>query len=120
MKRLSPKTVLGFIVALIVAFVLLFSCINVLQKYIGIRRHIRELSEEKKALEQKHQMLTEQNQYLETPEGKERILREKYNVTKPGEGVVLIVDPEQSVVDLEKNKPGSWWQKLFAGLGLRK
>jgi cell division protein FtsB len=119
-RHISPKALLGLVVALIVAFLLLLSVINVAQKYFGIRRHIRDLATEKTELEAKHAKLEERNAYLATSEGTETILREKYNVTKPGEGIVVVVDPTPSIPEGSEKGDMTWWQKILAGLGLRK
>lgn len=53
---------------------------------------------------------------LETEEGKEGIIRGKYQVAKPGEKVVSIVEEENdNSLDEEKNSHGfwNWLKKLF-------
>ena len=52
---------------------------------------------------------------LETPEGTERVLREKYRVAKEGEGVVVIVDANKSLEDMQEEKRGilGWFERLF-------
>lgn len=111
---------LGLIVALIVAFLLLLSVISVAEKYIGIRRHIAELNAEQAQLQEKHERIEQKNKYLATPEGTEEILREKYNVIKPGEGIVVVVDPAPAVPPPSDSAPKHWWQAILAGLGLHR
>lgn len=117
---ISPKSLLGLIVALIVAFLLLLSVISVAEKYFGIRRHISELTTEQAQLQEKHERIAEKNKYLATSEGTEEILREKYNVIKPGEGIVVVVDPSVSAPPSSDTTPTHWWQAILAGLGLRR
>lgn len=118
--NISPKSLLGLIVALIVAFLLLLSVISVAEKYMGIRRHIAELTAEQTQLQEKHERIEQKNKYLATPEGTEEILREKYNVIKPGEGIVVVVDPAPVLPPAATTAPAHWWQTILAGLGLHR
>lgn len=118
--RISPKNLLGLLVALIVAFLLMLSVISVATKYFGIRRHIKDLTLEQAELQKKHESIAEKNAYLATPEGTEEILREKYNVIKPGEGIVVVVDPAPAVLPASDTGPKHWWQAILAGLGLHR
>jgi len=55
---------------------------------------------------------------LETEEGKEEVIREKYQVAKEGEKMVIIVDEENkdSSVTEEKTSHGFWnWVKKIFG-----
>ena len=118
-KRISPKALLGLLVALICSFLLLLSVISVAQKYLGIRTHIKDLTVEQAELQKKHASIEEKNAYLATPEGTERVLREKYNVVKPGEGIVVVIDATPSTDSTSRVAEMPWWQKILAGLGLR-
>ena len=80
-KQLSPKKLLGAIVALVAAFLLGTSVFSVAGKYIAIRGHIRELEQEQAVLSQKHASLVKTNAYLATADGEEQILRNKHNVS---------------------------------------
>ncbi len=118
--HVSPRRLLGLVVALIVLFLLLTSVINIMQKYFTTRRHIRELTEERQELQQKQKALAKTNAYLATPDGTEQALREKYNVVKPGEGIVLIVDAEATKTPPETSRVTRWWHAILEGLGIRK
>ncbi len=118
-RRVSPKRILGTVVALVVLFILLFSVLSVAQKYIGIRRHIRELATEQQSLKEKQERLATMNTYLETPEGAEEVLREKYNVVKPGEGVIVVVDTPTELPPAKGSAVSRWWQSILGGLGIR-
>lgn len=65
-------------------------------------------------LKEKEVLLSDNLLRLETEEGKEEIIREKYQVTKQGEKMVIIVDDkniESSKLE-EKNSHGFWnWIK---------
>jgi cell division protein FtsB len=113
----SPKRILGVIIALVAAFLLLISVINVAQKYFTIRKHISELSLEQQTLMQKHKSLSKMNAFMTTLEGQEQMLRNKYNVVKPGEGVI-IVDPQPVISPPPHSRSARWWNAVQAGLGI--
>lgn len=114
---ISPKRLLRAIIALIVAFILVNSVVSLVQKYIGIRRHIRDLASEKEELEYKHAQLQRTNDLLTTDAGAERVLREKYNVVKPGEGVIVVVQPTSVPTPERGSRVSRWWQAIVGGLG---
>lgn len=117
---ISPKRILGSVVALIVFFLLLTSVIGLGQKYFTLKSRSKELSEEQSELTQKEKTLSETNAYLATPEGTEESLRERYNYIKPGEQIIVITpDPAASTPEPSTGIV-HWWQELLKGLGIRK
>ncbi len=118
-SSVSPKRVLQALLALGVAVWLLSSVIGLVGKYALIHRKVRELKEEKTATLEKKDELEEMNRFIDSDEGQERILRTKYNVVKPGEGVVLITDAVPIEVPEHKSTIGRWWESLLRGLGIR-
>lgn len=114
---ISPKRLLRALIALIVVFILLNSVVSLAQKYIGIRRHIRDLAHEKETLEQKYKNLERTNDSLVTDAGAERVLREKYNVVKPGEGIIVVVGPPTASEPERGSRASRWWQAIVRGLG---
>ncbi len=118
-QQLSAKRLLGALVALVVAFLLLISVINVAQKYFSIKTHNKDLQNEKLDLERKQMALKSTNDYLDTPEGREQALRDKFNVVKPGEGIVIVTPVEVSQVPAPKSKVLRWWDAVLRGLGVR-
>lgn len=113
----SPKRLLGAMVALVVAFLLLTSVITVAQKYFAIKKHIRELESEQKILKEKKESLNTMNTFLATPEGTEKILREKYNVVKPGESIIVVVEPDIVLPQEPASRVSRWWHALVEMLG---
>lgn len=119
--RLSYKRLLAALLALVLAFILLTSVISVAGKYIAIRRHIRELKGEQATLAAKSDVLTKKNAYLATTEGQEQALRDKYNVVKPGEGMIVIVPPDMVPGAAKGSSTASrWWSAIIHGLGIHK
>ncbi len=120
-QRLAPKKLLGAIIALIAVFLLASSVVTVATKYIGIRHHIKDLEEEQEALKAKHASLSKTNAYLATSDGEEQVLREKYNVVKPGEGMIVIVPTsDQEPETHTSSRVSRWWTALWHGLGFGK
>jgi hypothetical protein len=120
-SKTSPKRVLAALVAVAVASILLASVVGLTEKYIAIRKRVRDLKEEQKTLATKQEDLQKRNAYIETKEGEERELRERYNVVKPGEGMIVITNPpEAEKKDGPTTRVGKWWDALLRGLGLRK
>lgn len=60
-----------------------------------------------KALE-REAFLLEEIEKLNTEEGVDKEIREKFNVTKPGEEVVLVVESENSPSEESVEKKGFW------------
>ncbi len=117
----SPKRALGAIVALVVVFLLLTSVIGLAEKYHAIRGRVKDLKVEETTLAAKQEELRETNRYIESPEGRERELRAKYNVIKPGEGMVVITEPSEPATDARPStRVGRWWESLMKGLGIQK
>ena len=121
--RISPKRILGLLVALLAAFLLLTSVVGLGQKYFGIRRHIRDLKNEQANLSAKEKALSAKNAYISTPEGQEEELRTRYNLVKPGEGMIVITTPDEPVVvntAPKGNVVSRLWDSILHGLGIRK
>lgn len=119
-QRASPRRILGALVAVTVVFLLAASVISLAEKYSAIRRRVNTLKEEQALLLEKKTLLEESNRYIKTKEGQERELRTKYNVIKPGEGVVMVTSPaSHSSEDGPNTKIGKWWDNLLRGLGIR-
>jgi len=120
--KIAPKRVLASVVALLVFFLLLTSVVGLVEKHQSIRRRIGELDREQGELQAKKTSLEAINSDLESPQGKEYALRTKYNLVRPGEGMIVVTN----TVPLEMSEPDTrprvvrWWDSLLHGLGLRK
>ena len=85
-----------------------------------VRTEDRELEAEQQTLQQKQTSLATMNEYLTTTEGTEQVLRNKYNVVKPGEGIVVVVDPAATIPVTQPSGPVRWWRAILSGLGFHK
>ncbi len=119
-KQISPKTVLGFLLAAFIAFLFLIAVINISKKYFSIRSGIKELKDQESQLKFKYEKLESFNNYFSTPSGQEKALREKFNVVKPGEGIIVI-NSEENNLDIVKNKSPilKFWDLILRGIGIK-
>ncbi|MEK7569347.1 MAG: septum formation initiator family protein [Patescibacteria group bacterium] len=106
---LESKPVLTLLAVLFL--LLAWSVYGLFGKMEGTRKN-RGISENKvKELELKKENLSADIGNLNTEEGVERNIREKYGLAKPGEGVIIIVDDQKPESD-GKNRGGFWnWLK---------
>ena len=117
--RISPRRIVGFVVAIAILAILLSSVLELYQKHKAIRAHIENLKEDKGILEEKYTTIHDLNTRIETQEGKEYILRDKYRLVRPGEGLIVVTTAEQKEQSAEKQPVLKlFWNTLLKGLGL--
>lgn len=117
--RISPRRIVGFVVAIAILAILLSSVLELYQKHRTIRAHIENLKEDKGILEEKYTTIHDLNTRIETQEGKEYILRDKYRLVRPGEGLIVVTTSEQKEQSAEKQPVlKRFWNTLLKGLGL--
>lgn len=118
--KISARGILMGIVSIVVFALLLSSVAQLLSKYIAIRKHIYTLKQEQSALELKKDKISSMNDYINTPEGQERIFRDKYRLVKPGEGMIVVTNEEASSEAETYKKPAikRFWDSILRGLGL--
>lgn len=119
-RSYSTKTILLFVVAIFVFFMILSSVIQLTKKYLSIRNHISELKKEEIELRQKKESLAKSNLFLETPEGKEKVFRDSYRLIKKGEGIVVITKEPSSNSETGKiSTIKRFWDSILRALHLR-
>jgi basic membrane lipoprotein Med (substrate-binding protein (PBP1-ABC) superfamily) len=118
--NISAKRIILVFISIVLFALLLSSVIDLTKKYIAIRKHIDILKQEKSNLVTKKDGINKQNNYIDTPEGQEYIIRDKYRLVKPGEGMIIVTSSNQEtpIDTLEKNKIKRFWQSIIKGLGL--
>ncbi len=109
-KKLPTSVLLFFLV--IVFLILLSSVIQLTRKQMRIQSAIRQLKSQRESLVEKQGTLTATVGYLQTTEGKEQALRDKYRLVKPGEGLVVITDPK-SESGTEKDQRNGFFRRFF-------
>lgn len=55
---------------------------------------------------------------LSTPEGIEDAIRDKFQVVKDGEELIVVTDPEQNKISEEENEKQTFWDKIKEFFGL--
>ena len=119
-RSYSTKTILLFVVAIFVFFMILSSVIQLTKKYLSIRNHISELKKEEIEVRQKKESLAKSNLFLETPEGKEKVFRDSYRLIKKGEGIVVITKEPSSNSETGKiSTIKRFWDSILRALHLR-
>lgn len=104
-RKKLPAPILAIILFAVLLF-LLSSVIGLARKQVGITRAIRQLKGQREALAEKQVSLEESVAYLQTREGKEQALRDKYRLVKPGEGLVVITDPAAKPAPQKESRGG--------------
>jgi len=107
----SPiKTILFLFFGIVVLFVTASSFISMIGKYMHSRKDLQQKKEEFVALEQKKENSLSLYESLETVEGRELYIREKYRVVKPGEELIVLSDSPKIQDSLPEKK--TLWQKI--------
>lgn len=120
-RFISPRRILGFIVAVGVLALLISSVGGLYKKHRIIRAHINELKKDQEILDQKYQTVSDLNQRIETIEGREYVLRDKYRMIRPGEGLIVVADQPSGMPTPQKSKVfRRFWDSILKGIGVKK
>ena len=68
--------------------------INIYQKNISSEEEKRLVEKKKDELQNRYDSLSNRVEELKTPQGMEKEIRSKFDVVKPGENVIVVVDKE--------------------------
>ncbi|MGB4076399.1 MAG: hypothetical protein WBK28_01680 [Minisyncoccia bacterium] len=93
---------------------LLFMVWGIWKKEEVARRMAEDMKRSLALLEEREKTLRANIADLETSRGQEASLRETYGVARPGEEVIIVVDPAE-VVELRELP---WWRTLLGFFGL--
>lgn len=105
-------------VLLLILIVLVMSTWDVFVKYTRSAYEVQQAEGERQELLERRAELENDIAHLQSERGIEEEIRDKFNVAKEGEEVVVIVDgPEQEVV--EENEPQSFWQRMWGNVTKR-
>jgi cell division protein FtsB len=85
---------------------------SVLKKKHDSEVYVKNLQRETQDLNNRQAELENSVTYLKTEEGIDQEIKQRFNVEKPGEHVVVIVDPKQtSTTTTQENS--TWWKSLW-------
>lgn len=114
LKRLYSKTTA--IILIIILLLLIDGTWKVFQKERASRSNLNRAQNQLASLNQRHDALSEDISHLKTSQGIENEIRSKYEVAKPGEQVLIIVDKNGATsTDDSGGVLKRWWEK-FTGL----
>ncbi len=101
------------IVLLIFIIILLKACYGIYRKQEISRQNLKIIKEEYDSLNSRKEILESEIEELNTEDGVEREIRSKFNVSRPGEIIINIIDNEKISVDDIKDKDG-FWNKILS------
>lgn len=101
----SPLT---YIVLVLLGALFMFGAVDAYGKSRLSEKKLTATREENASLEKQKTLLSKDLENANTPFGEEKALREKFNVIKEGEKIIVIVPPDQSANSAEAlDKDGS-------------
>lgn len=106
-KKISTRKLYSKPVLVILAILIVFiakGTWGVYQKEIESRKNVAMVMNELESLEQRKVFLEAETEKLNSEEGKEEVIRQKYQVSKDGERVLVVVDKPLPVTDDESDK----------------
>lgn len=99
-RRVYPKVLL---LVMFIAFIFLTKGVfSVFSKEKESRVEIARVQNQKNELQKRYDVIAAQNESLKSDEGVEAEIRSKFDVVKEGEGVIVIVEKERSIIEEDK------------------
>ena len=117
MRRKNRRPPHEYVVALVLLFAIVwlsFMLFAIFQKEEIARRAARDARAELASLELREQTLAKNVADLATERGQEATLRQTYGVARPGEEVIIVVEPEEQ----RPLQALSWWDRFMGWLGM--
>lgn len=90
MKKKIPIIAVYFLIGVIFAVIISYSAVMEAYRNKKIEAYILELEQEKEKIQKENDSLTKSIAYFETAEFQEKIAKEKLNLQKKEEGVVIV------------------------------
>ena len=97
----------------VVVFLLAKGTWGVLQKELESKRNVAEVSQEFNQLTKRKELLQGQVQKLNTEEGIEETLRQKFQISKEGEKVLVVVDRAPTSTQAQNT---NFFQRIWSGV----
>ncbi len=86
-------------------------------KYEKSKELSARMASEASALQEREDALKASIDSLSTPEGREREMRDRFGVVKPGEKMVVLVNPQPSGDTAPAPEPRGFWSRLVGLFG---
>jgi cell division protein FtsB len=102
-----------FVILLILIFFLARSTYDIYKKYRMSADDYAAVKKDYDGLTVRKEMLTSEINKLNTDSGMEEEIRSKFDVAKPGETVVVVIDSTSSTSTDQNNSKGGFWSNLF-------
>lgn len=90
MKKKFPIIVVYFIIGVVFAGIISYSALHEAYRNKKIETEVENLRQEAKRIQSENDSLALKIAYFETPEFQEKVAKEKLNLQKPDEGVVVV------------------------------
>lgn len=113
-KRFITKLIqspLAYVVLVVLGFIFVYSAIGAFNKSRLAEEKMNTAKSELENLEDQKLRLTAELENANTPYGQEKALREKFNVVKEGEQVIVIVNKEESATGTPSGEKSGWFTK---------
>jgi cell division protein FtsB len=107
---LHSRYAIGFLLLLII--LLINAVWGIRAKYEKSKNMAATAAVDLEALKEREKILQDAVEALNTEEGKEKELRDRFGVVKEGERMIILVDEGVKEVPVEITKK-SWWAKLW-------
>lgn len=98
-KKVYSRT--SFFVLLVISIFLLKGAYGVLQKQIESKENLAHVEQRLLEAQERKNELSSSIQHLQTEAGIEKEIRNKFDVSRPGEEVIVIIDSKNSESDIE-------------------
>ena len=85
---------------------------SIMNKKLESEQYVKNLKLESQQLEERQKNLEEDINYLKTEEGIDEEIKERFNVSKAGEKVVIIVDPKLVATSTEESSE-IWYKRIW-------
>lgn len=107
-RRIFSKISIGFLA--IMLFFLIKATYNVYQKNVESQANLARVNSSLEETEQRYESLKKENERLGTNEGVEEEIRHKFQVSKEGEKVIVVIDDESQKATT--SPPTTFWARL--------
>jgi len=105
-------------VLLIILVVMSRAVWGVYQKHQKSEEIVARAQSDLKVLKEREAMLGASIKALETEEGKEREIRDRFGVVREGERLIVLVDDSVKAKQEVVSDPKSWWERFLEKIGL--